>query len=253
MNKRKERQDQFKNRPGDGVFWPLSPMLFDCAHTLLNQALYERRHASRDLDNHYAPHAVGSIILVMNGLEAWFNELILRLSMSASVSVIDLADTPIVDKYYTLPRRMAGVEIPQHPDLETVIDLRNEIAHYLPRVIDRDQLPPEDEPISLEEVIYHRERYIPPRLKRLARQGLLWPSKSRWVGRTEVSLSTQLCSYRLAYWTWETLDEAMTVFLKALENIVMFKGGYPTFKRYESVCPPSKLPEYDVEYGLETE
>jgi hypothetical protein len=243
MSRRKQRQQQFL-RVRTGWYNPLSPMLLKSALVLLDAALHERRgDVTRLQENHYSWHAVGSIALLIEGLEAWLNERIWSLYSSAEPDILKLADKPIKQKYCQVPQRIKGVEMRLGADLDMVIDVRNEIAHFLPRIIEEGPKITRHVPPWLEE-LYQRQLFliVPERkVKEVEREG----------GRIDVPLQQLLCSYRLAYWAWETVAEAVAGFVEVLGEADPVGYSVPAFERYKTVVfPPGRLHEYDAQWGL---
>jgi hypothetical protein len=145
--RRRERLAQFGART-TGSYATLSGSLIYCGLIELDLALEGRKQpVLRTVDNHYTRHALGSIVLLITALEAWLNEVIADLapmhrSQFPGTQLYDLADKPIEEKYYAFPR-LLGAPVPPQPDLDLVLSVRNEIVHYLPRVLPGEgQVPP---------------------------------------------------------------------------------------------------------------
>jgi len=212
----------------------LSGDLVHCAQALLQMALDDRRREVRLSTNHFSSCAVGSILLLVAGFEAWLNEI-----LSEALFVCDrerlkgLADEPLLTKYYGIPQRVAGVRMPANQELSLLIDLRHEIAHYLPRVI------PD-------------EGNVPAWLGELHRRRLFLYSSMGEQG----PLGWNIASYRLAYWAWETVEAAVVEFVSAVTVEVHGRASVGShcaenFGRFRMICPPSQLGQYDSEHGLE--
>src|SRR5215210_7080297 len=129
MTSRKERHQEFSNVP-TGLYSSLYSELLLCSHSLLRQSLDERqRPVLRTVNNHYSSYAVGAIVLLVDGLEAWLNQSIWYLSRKNSDDpLFKLSDTSIMSKYRGVPKRACGSEMPDNRSLQMVVDLRNEIA-----------------------------------------------------------------------------------------------------------------------------
>ena len=228
MNKRKLRWAQFKAAAGG---MSLSQELLQGARALLQLALEERRRpVYRAETNHYSSYAPGGIVLLVDALEAWLNELIVYLwPFSHQQAQRCLAFEPPRKKYYEIPRQFASVAIPENADLDLVIELRHEIAHYLPRGI------PE-------------EGNVPEWFRQLHQQGMFITT-----GESEADfvLGAKLGSYRLAYWVWETVDSAVSNLANALgQEAEPAKWTASNFTCYRVVCSPSQLPQYDLKHKL---
>lgn len=224
MSRRKMREAQFLS-PGGGVSVSMSDGLLSCALSELEQALRDRRgEVVRMPNNHYSHHALGSIVLLMCGFEAWLNEAILHFGFGQQQIKL-LVCKPMLEKYYNIPKRIANTTIPTNSDLELIIDIRDEIAHPLPRFI-------------------REQGNVPSWFLELQRRGLFIRTSHR---RGDFLLSQKLASYRLAYWAWQRVDEAVMDLLRALgSEAELIRWTTSNFGRYRNICPPSKLADYDV-------
>ena len=110
------------------------------------------------------------------------------------------------------------------------------MAHFLPRIIEEEQKP---------------SRHVPPWFKELYDERLFFVPIDKFPERTEFTLDKLLSSYRLAYWAWESIAEAVKVYCKALKNepssILLDADNFELYRNY---CPPHQLPEYDKHHGL---
>lgn len=229
MSKRRDKKTQFLARES-GAMWPLSGDLAYCAFFELHLALNERRQpVYRTPTNHYTIHALGSILLLVAALEAWLNEAISFFGFM-NQDLKYLAFKPIGSKYYEIPKLVADTEIPPRTELDLVIELRNEIAHFLPRVI-------------------KEEGNVPEWFVELHRRRLFITSSKSDV---DFTFSQKLGSYRLAYWAWESVASAVADLLDALgPEAERIRWSASNFGHYRSICSPSELDAYDTEYKLE--
>jgi hypothetical protein len=229
MSKRKDREAQFLSSL-TGATTSLSSDLTDCALSELILALDERRkHVYRMTDNHYASHSIGSILLLVAAFEAWLNEVIGTFNI-INPDLKVLAFQPINIKFYNIPKKLVGNEIPPQRELNLVTEIRDEIAHYLPRVI-------------------NERGNLPNWLYELQEKGLFITSSNTQV---DFIFAHKLSSYRLAYWAWESMSSAIEVFMNSLgDKSELIDGTASNFSRYQIVCPPNMLPYYDVENKLE--
>ncbi|MGA2285080.1 MAG: hypothetical protein ABSG55_02260 [Dehalococcoidia bacterium] len=233
MSKRKQRVDQFVTvRPGVKV--SLSGDLVECARALLQMALDQRRgEVLRYREDHFSWYAIGSILLLVSALEAWLNEVLSEaLFISDRQRLIGLADEPLLAKYYEIPNRVTGVRISPNEELTLLVDVRHEIAHYMPRIL------PD-------------EGGVPNWLVDLHRRHLFLGGRDE--GRA--ILSWRFASYRLAYWAWETAEAAVAEFVTAasveVEGVALGCHCAGNFSCFRTICPPSELAEYDAQHGLE--
>jgi len=218
-----------------GGWVSLSGDLLDCARALLQMALDQRRReVVRYPADHFSSYAVGSILLLVTGFEAWLNEVLSEaLFVSGRERLKGLADEPLLTKYYEIPHRVAGAQMPANEELSLLVDLRHEIAHYLPRII------PD-------------EGNVPSWLAELRRRQLFLGSPDEDC----TPLGWRITSYRLAYWAWETVEAAVAEFVSAA--CVEVEGAAPVgshcaknFGVFRTICPPTQLAEYDAEHRLE--
>ena len=71
---RKTKMDEFKANPSCNSI-SLSTSLLECSFSELDQSLHERQKEVIRLEKtHYSSHAIGSIILLVTGFDAWLNE-----------------------------------------------------------------------------------------------------------------------------------------------------------------------------------
>jgi hypothetical protein len=189
-SKRKERERQFLGPEGLSPAF-LSPDLAECALASLRSALEQRAggkvHAT--CDNHYSPHCLGAIVLVVSAFDVWLNEALSLLDGWCGLpDTRPLATKPMCEKYVGLMARL-GVERPRCTgDLRRAVDVRDEIVHYLPR---------SDVPAWFED---------------LERQGMFIAT-----GRSsDFALPQKLPSYKLAYWVWEVVLTAIEEMLPAI-------------------------------------
>jgi hypothetical protein len=241
VDKRKKRHEEFSVKR-TGWYSSLWEKLLFCSHTLLLQSLAERhRKVARIPDNHYSHNAVGSIILLVDGLEAWLNKSIWYLSdrVEDTENFFKLANTGIKQKYHAVPKQVAGTVIPTQPNFEMVLDVRHEISHFLPRIIEEEPAP---------------ARHVPSWLSPLFEQRIFFiPYEREIPDDVDLTLSTLLCSYKLAYWSWQIVEEAVETYCEALkDDPVAGMISKDNFDLYKSTCHPDNLPAYDKEHGLTT-
>lgn len=229
MGRRKERQAQFLVRES-GAWWTFSGDLVVCAFSELRLALDERcERVYRTPNNHYTIHALGSILLLVAALEAWLNEAICLFGFM-NQDLKCLAFEPLGEKYYQIPKKVANTQILPRTELDLVIELRNEIAHYLPRS-------------------FKEEGNVPKWFQELHKRHLFITSSHP---DADFTLSQKLGSYSLAYWVWESVDSAIADLLDALgPQAERIRDTSSNFGLYRSICSPSELPAYDTKHKLE--
>lgn len=134
MTRRKEREAQFLGQQGGGG--SLSHDLIESAKQALRLALEDRhKKVYRMESNHYAPNATGAIMLLVTYLDVSMNEVIGFLNIFGRKDRRkELVGKPSFDKFLALSEFKK--DDPLAVDLRALIDLRDEIVHYLPRQIE---------------------------------------------------------------------------------------------------------------------
>lgn len=234
VTRRRQRVEQFLAIPPTGGTTQLSPHLIECALSDLELALSDRRgEVFRTSDNHWTPHALGVIVLVICALDAWLNEIARHHGVFDSpVLGVVQANPAIAGRYTALLEQLGGaVSLQTLSALIDALDVRDEIVHYLPRVLTGPG-------------------NVPTWFRHLQKKGLFLTAGTS-DGR-DFELSQKLCSYRLAYWVWETVAKAVNHFIGALGwdasdfNAVAARN----FELFRSVRSPKQLPGFDAEHGL---
>ncbi|UCE61037.1 MAG: hypothetical protein JSU63_04655 [Phycisphaerales bacterium] len=227
MSKR-ARLKQFQET-APGVSTTLSTWLVKSGYVALQNALDERRGGVyRTACNHFSSHAPASILLLVTGFDAWLNEALWILDPYAS-ELRSLAEKPPDKRYCSIPKLVNGTQLPKRLELQTVFDVRHEIAHYLPRVVEG-------------------EGKVPEWLVDLHQRKLLLTSPHP---SADFGFGNRLCSYSLAYWTWTIIDSAIADFLEALgESAQLLRRGAGIFSMYTRVCAPTRLALYDSDHNL---
>lgn len=227
MTQSKQRKKQFFEEgagqlddvyPLKGIAWQLS----QCSYYELSKALEDReKNNARSKDNHYSIHSLGSIILVVCAFDAWMNENLtpFRHFLAMSDEYIEEMLNSHTDKKYQLMAKYVREDFEIPSNLKVIVDLRDELIHFVPRVIiDKENLP--------------------SWLKKLSKLSLLIKTDS---GK-DYMLTDKLGSYKLAYWVWEELykyaEELASMYQK------YGRGAYDRaqdFKAYINLTPPNKL------------
>jgi hypothetical protein len=208
----------------------ISAELVHCACVELLMALEDRLRPGwyREPNNHSSSHCLGGVLLLVAGLEAWLNESVPVLFMADKSDRV-VALHPVLRKYYEIAKRANGAEVPLNQELEMLVDVRNEIAHYLPyRTTEQDK--------------------VPRRFAELQRRGLFITTRD-----PDWHFTQKLSSYRLAYWAFSTVEAAVKALLMALGptmNRVSFTAE--NFYDYRSIRPPEELADYDKDCQTNT-
>jgi hypothetical protein len=97
--KKKTKIAEFK-ADNPGWCFDLSGFLLKCAYSELALALDERlRRNLRLRNNHCSFHALGSIVLLATGFDAWLNEGMKAISM-INEDILEMVYAPTMEKYY---------------------------------------------------------------------------------------------------------------------------------------------------------
>jgi hypothetical protein len=223
-SKRKVRRSQFLKREA-GSYMHLSYPLVRSALSNLELSLQDRREpVFREADNHYSHHGVGSIVMLVSGFDSLLNEIIDRLGDKLR----DLAVKPITSRYYEIPWRHIGQRVPANKDLDLLMDIRHEVVHGLPRVI-------------------NESHNVPVWLSGLQERGLFVTAPGG-----DFALGWKIGSYKVCYWAWETISFATKSLLNTVDEARMaVQMTVDEMERFREVCSPEKLVEFDEKHGLE--
>ena len=239
MPSRKQRRDLIlRSISGSWFYEPLYPALFECAITELRLALYSRGKGLQGRTNHLTPHATGSIVLFIDGLEAWLNDVIFK-EVRRKEGHQRVFDMNVKRKYSELSSILGGTELSVPDRLALVIDIRNEIVHHWPLLgLDAEADTPN----------------VPEWFRGLERQGDFLNAKDIDANLPiDIDFGRKLQSYGLAYWAWESVDEAVTRLTDSWRPQSVAKLHYEDstqtlFKQYKLVCRPEQLPKFDKEF-----
>jgi hypothetical protein len=218
------KTEEFVNKPLGGTS-SMSYALAISARSMLELALDDRRpRVYRLAATHFTASAIGAITLVVAAFDAFLNEACDMSSATVAGIRSIAARSPTVDKYLSLLRAASPDVVFDTGDLEMLVDVRNEIVHYLPRP-------------------------TPTLIERLEARGLLMstPRAPGW------DMGQKLPSYALAYWAFETVEAAVAKLVEVTPEDRSFALSLaPNFSLYrQSTCPPQQLAAFDVAYGLE--
>ncbi|MEW6684072.1 MAG: hypothetical protein AB1451_14330 [Nitrospirota bacterium] len=225
--------------PGGGTGISFSADLLLAAKLMLEYSLEDRKdNATPPLDNHMSKHSIGSIVLLIAGLESWLNEALAHLSTYDPTLRTRGKDT-LLTKYKYLcswdgAGRIALTDIATlarahclnlsqiNDDLKLVIEVRNEIVHPMPFGTGSPWNVPND-------------------FLRLHHMGLLMTTGKP---DEDYAFNAKLRSYALAYWCWEVTETAVSLLVKHFEPDQLVAWTAPNFSQYKSLCPPKDLANY---------
>jgi len=226
VTKRRERIKQFEDHGSPGGM-SFSQELVGSAISLLRIALEQRKQpVSRCHDNHYTSHAPGAIVLAVTAFDVWVREFEVGLeAVDSSFPKCKKVDNPICRRYADLLRNLGESNCPFEADLRSVVDVRDEIVHYLPRTLPG--------------------RTLPAWIDSLDRRGLLIRSPTN---DADFTLSQKLSSYALAHWACTTLASCVATLIGAVRNeFVPFVGGCTAknFSLFSTITAPGDLVDFD--------
>ncbi|MCC6650369.1 MAG: hypothetical protein IT348_04380 [Candidatus Eisenbacteria bacterium] len=227
-NVRTLRREQFLG-PTNGGWASLSAEVSECALALLDLAFEDRaKNVFRMVDNHYSPHALGSLVLVTTAFDAWLSEAVACFDPFCSSGLRALGEQRFDVKLAGLLQDSGAREWHRAGELELLANTRNEVVHYLPRGV-------------------NAPGNVPEWLSDLDRLGLLLST-----GRShEFTFDQRLGSFKLAHWAWElTSSAADTLVSAAGDRRVFIDGTSRNFARFRRLPPPSDFPKFDAENGL---
>jgi hypothetical protein len=204
----------------------ISGDLIVAANSLLALALHDRRRVVYRLaGTHYTEHAFGAITLIVTALEAFLNQAYDFSADHLPWARTFAATAGLLAKYEGLFHAATPPgSIAETRELETLVDVRHEIMHYLPRP-------------------------APPLIDHLERRGLLMstPMARGW------DMGQKLPSYALVYWAFETVEASVKQLVDVTpEQRWLSMALAPNFALFRSVaCHPSLLPDFDRDFDLD--
>ena len=228
MTRKNEREAAYMN-PLAGL-GHLSFDLIVSAKQALVRALHDRKsEVVRLATNHYTPSAAATIILVTTALEVSMNEAIAMGSVFGSSVERSSALPPTCTKFANIASGSADFESAA-TELRLLVDLRDEIVHYLPRT----------------------ERSaagnVPHWCQRLQERRLFIEAPG-----SDFQFSQKIPSYALAYWSYDVAYHTIELFVGSLPETTQRVCDYlvHNFSLYLEVCPPEDLRAYDAANSLE--
>ncbi len=214
MRSRRERHDDFASRQ-QGWAGTLSSALLECAGAQLRLGLKDRTgEVDKTADNHCTPHAAGSIVLLVDGFEAWLNEAVWVLRPATpKLMEKEVAKRPVLCKYRAIPEYVTGTKLSVTESLKQAVGLRHEIVHWLP---------------------YARQgrEAVPKKYTALQQKGLFITAKHK---EADFNFEDKLQSYKLARWCWEEIETAVRRFVDAVNDASLrIDGTAANFSLYKS-------------------
>lgn len=235
---KKDRIKRLTDHSG-GAGLSFSADLLFLAELMLIESLKDRtNNATPPSDNHMSIHSIGSIVLLIAGLESWLNETLAHLS-TYDPSLRKLGGEILFEKYERLcswdgAGNIALIDVVTltqdysmnlyqiNDDLKLVIEVRNEIVHPMPFGTGRSWNVP--------------NAFLP-----LHQNGLLMTTGKP---DADYTFHSKLRSYALAYWCWEVIETAVIFLVKHFEPEQIPAWTAQNFSAYKSICPPKDLEKY---------
>ena len=227
MSNRNERANQYEGDEANSNY-SLSSSLKECALSEFRLAADDRcrglNEQLRTEDNHWSPHALGSILLLVAALEAWTGELIP--SIKADKKIV-IENSSVSYRLRKICKEVFRVDSLCVKNLDILVGVRHEIAHHLPRKI----VSPEGNRLS-----------VPTWLEELETENLLVE---------QMVFPQNLASYCLARWSFQVvhklmdeLDECMGESSESDEVREVARGQLDLFKfKLSSTVETIELPE----------
>ncbi|HEU4583635.1 MAG TPA: hypothetical protein VFS67_35495 [Polyangiaceae bacterium] len=228
MTRRKEREAAYRS-PNAGI----GNLSFDAivsAKQSLRRALHDRlSKVARLPTNHYSPNAFGAIVLAEIALNVSINEAIAMGSTFGGNVDRELATQTLCVRFDRVASSSPGFETAA-TELRLMVDMRDELAHYLPRA----------------------ERSaagnVPEWCRTLQQRGFFIEAPGY-----DYQFCQKISSYALAYWAYGVASETIRLFVGRLPEAARNVCDYivENFVLYPDICPPEALGEFDEANGLE--
>lgn len=205
------------------------------ARIMLKLAFKDRKgNLNPPQNNHQSKHSIGSILLLVAGLESWFNEAFAHLSLYDSKFRQEGNFTAIEKYEYIYNSYPNAKELNNEQqlkfsrikdNLKIVFEVRNEIAHAMP-------------------LATVTQLNLPPYFMSLHEKGLLITTGKP---TSDYALHQKIRSYALAYWCWIVVNDAVSLLVKHIEPDKILSWTAQNFSVYSKIaCPPENLKKYDA-------
>jgi hypothetical protein len=227
--KKKERLQQFREYGGPGGM-SFSQELVSSALHLLGIALEQRLGpVFKTARNHYTNHAPAVVVLAVSAFDVWSTECSVGLEIHHPIFP-KLAEAPTCVRYRQLLERLKGAPDSHEAELRTLVDIRDEVVHFLPRHLPNQALP------AWMDVLNQRDLLI----------------KSNHDD-ADFSLSQKLSSYALAHWACSTVSICAEKIISVVPaDIAAFAGAATAsnFANFRAFAEPAALPDFDLRRGI---
>lgn len=228
-SRRKERSTEF-NVPAM-LTQSVSSDLLETVTLLLRQGLEQRRREVwRESKNHFTSFTPAVVVLIVTAFDQWVIECLLTVSCDSKAR--DLIEMPLRQRIPEMFQYWGkGLSPVCATDIPMLIDLRDEVVHYLPRGSTS-------------------QHGIPLWFRTLQSNGLLITSQGT---RGDFNFYQKLTSYALGYWACETIAQAVDEVLAASPSHIRFilRAVAGNFRMFEHLTRPSHLSDYDAQFGLQ--
>lgn len=224
-SKRGTRRDEFLTT--GGPFQSFSQDLLASTFALLSFALADRRGPVwRERTNHHTRHAPAVVVLAVTAFDAWLTEYALSVQ-----AVDDAARKHIADKstWQRCEAMMSRFGAPNRTELldelRTLIDVRDEIVHYLPRLSPSGGT-------------------LPAWVKRLPQKGFLITAAT---ALSDFTFWDKLTSYALAYWACTVVESCASALAEVApqDHAHFMSSTVANFAKYRAIVSPSQLERLD--------
>lgn len=204
----------------------LSTTLFRLALQHLILGFQDRWSTSqRSLSTHRTENALGCVLFCACGVEALVNSVICW-NRGASIAASRRAEVDNCLANASLRKKFESLLTPSEAvpeDLSDLICLRDEIAHFLPAMTGKEN--------------------VPPWLTKLQQRGLLLGEPDVAEDDGFMLFVDRLCSYRLSYWAFEVTESALSLLCERQEFArPKIAHDLKVVRRFRALASPGSLP-----------
>lgn len=227
-SKRAQREAEFLTSGWPGMSF--SQDVISSCDVLLQASLAQRKaDVWREPGNHYSHHAPAVVTLIVAAFDAWITEHAFRRNIMDLEGSRQISLKPLFERAKILVGGAPSeIKLPILADLRRVIDLRDEIVHWLPRA--------------------HGDRpHIPPWFVHFEQEGLLITTRDQ----PDFIWAQKLSSYALAHHACAVIDRLVEeIVRRAPDEAFVRDAGASNFRFYLAAPPPSRLQSYDDANGI---
>jgi hypothetical protein len=195
----------------------------------MNSLDERRQKVWRQRDNHASVLAPGVVVMAVTAFDAWLNEIIGFCRHLSEDRIAELIEMRVLDKYREIGK-LPGRPFSVPRGVRVLIEVRNEIVHFLPYSQDITS-----------------GNTIPQELRELEKEGLFITTGDPTA---EFHFSQRLCSYALGYWACQTVHAAAQALADTGVAHDLVSNMVGNFAFYSDVFPPANLASYDQRFNL---